>query len=111
MSTRLRVCLLAYPRGVRAGEGDVLAALALDMVDGGSPTGREARGLLAGGLATRFGPAPWRPALAAAAPTAVWILAGAVFVPDWAGLPALGLGALIAAALVRRMVRLSVSVL
>ncbi len=102
------------------------------MVDGGSPTGREARGLLAGGLATRFGPAPWRPALgrlalplaaallgvlcgglalAAAAPTAVWILAGAVFVPDWAVLPALGLGALIAAALVRRMVRLSFSVL
>ncbi len=68
---RLRWALRAYPRDVRATEGDTLISLARDILDeGGSSIDREALGLLRGGLAARAGAlarAPWEPALRRAA--------------------------------------------
>lgn len=76
---RLRWALHAYPRGVRATEGDMLLSLARDITDeGGSSLNREALGLLRGGLAARAGAvarAPWEPALRRAALG----IAGAIF--------------------------------
>ncbi len=66
----LRWALRAYPPAVREREGDMLLSLAADMVDTGSSAGREALGLLRGGIAMRFGTlarAPWEPALHRAA--------------------------------------------
>jgi hypothetical protein len=68
---RLRWALYAYPRKVRDAEGDLLASLACDLLDAGrSSIGREALGLVRGGLAMRLGlaaHAPWEAALRRAA--------------------------------------------
>ena len=80
---RLRRALYAYPSEVRDAHGDVLISLARDLVDSGaSSVGREALGLLRGGVAARLGLvalAPWDPALRRSAilATAAWVIAGA----------------------------------
>lgn len=66
-SRLLRLALLTYPRQSRRSDGDVISSLALDMVDSGqSTTGREALGLVRGGMALRAGDlakAPWGEAI------------------------------------------------
>ena len=77
---RLWLALRAYPREMRQAEGAVLISLARDLVDEGqSSTGREALGLLRGGLVARAGDLaelPWQEALRRIAlPVAVALLA------------------------------------
>lgn len=70
-SLRLRAALHAYPKWVRAGDGDALLSLARELIDeGGSTVGRESLGLMRSGIAIRAGSlarAPWNKALRAVA--------------------------------------------
>jgi hypothetical protein len=50
----LRMCLRAYPRGVRERDGEVLLDLARELVEGGSSPLRQAAGLVGGGAAARL---------------------------------------------------------
>lgn len=77
----LRACLLAYPRRLRSVEGDVILALALDLIDAGASAGSEAVGLLRGGVVCRLNLSarPWRAALERlGAPLAALFLAAMV---------------------------------
>jgi hypothetical protein len=50
----LRLALWAYPRRLRVRDGEVLLALAAELVAAGVPASREAAGLVRGGLAARL---------------------------------------------------------
>lgn len=87
---RLRRALYAYPSEVRDAHGDVLISLACDLVDSGaSSVGREALGLIRGGVAARLGLvalAPWDAALrrsAIAIAGAVLAIVGASAAATW----------------------------